>query len=398
MQKSEAPLEAFIEKVKDALEHLYDLSYLQHHPLAREDGYAEESPAEIAGQHLRQELAAAIEALNPGTDVSFLALPARLYNLIRLRYVEKMTVREAGHELGISLRQAHRDLRRGEESVAEVLWARRVKDSHPEPNAFQISSFQAEMSRLATHPHPTDVCMLLRHAQDAVSRLAAQRGVSFQTKVSQEPVIILTDSVMAEQVLVNTLSDVVQRCCGGTIELALQAQEEQASLSLRCFPTSEAASAPVTSLVITQLVDRLGWTVRQEKRPDGTQVITLHMAAQGPSVLVIDDNEGLVELLKRYLTNQACRVIAATSGQEGLRLAEEAPPDVIVLDVMMPGMHGWEFLQRLRNQPRTADVPVIVCSIINNPELAYSLGASLFLLKPVSRQDILDALNKLGIA
>jgi CheY-like chemotaxis protein len=240
--------------------------------------------------------------------------------------------------------------------------------------------------------------MLLRHAQDAVSRLAAQRGVSFQTKVPQEPVMILTDSVMAEQVLVNTLSDVVQRSCGGTIELTLQAKEEQASLSLRCFPTPETASAPMTNLVITQLVDRLGWTARQEKQPDGTQVVTLYMATQGPSVLVIDDNEGLVELLKRYLTNQACRVIAATSGQEGLILAEEAPPDVIVLDVMMPGMHGWEFLQRLRNQPRTADVPVIVCSIINNPELAYSLGASLFLLKPVSRQDILDALHKLDVA
>jgi CheY-like chemotaxis protein len=64
---------------------------------------------------------------------------------------------------------------------------------------------------------------------------------------------------------------------------------------------------------------------------------------------------------------------------------------------MMPGMHGWEFLQRLRNQPATADTPVIVCSVINNPELAYSLGASLFLPKPVNRQDILDALRQLGV-
>ena len=78
-------------------------------------------------------------------------------------------------------------------------------------------------------------------------------------------------------------------------------------------------------------------------------------------------------------------------------MAEEASPDAIVLDVMMPGMHGWEFLQRLRNQPQTRDIPVLVCSIINNPTLAYSLGASLFLAKPVSRDGVLNALRQLGV-
>jgi CheY-like chemotaxis protein len=68
-----------------------------------------------------------------------------------------------------------------------------------------------------------------------------------------------------------------------------------------------------------------------------------------------------------------------------------------VLDVMMPGMDGWEFLQRLRNQPTTASIPVIVCSVINNPGLAYSLNASLFLPKPVSRRDVLDALRQLNV-
>ena len=111
----------------------------------------------------------------------------------------------------------------------------------------------------------------------------------------------------------------------------------------------------------------------------------------------LPNNEGLVELLQRYLAGYAFRVIAAASGEEGLRLAQGLTPDAIVLDVMMPGMDGWEFLQRLRGRPQMVTTPVIICSVINDPELAYSLGASLFLPKPVSRDDVLAALREVGI-
>jgi CheY-like chemotaxis protein len=78
-------------------------------------------------------------------------------------------------------------------------------------------------------------------------------------------------------------------------------------------------------------------------------------------------------------------------------LAEESLPDAIALDVMMPGMHGWEVLQRLRNQPQTAAIPVVIISVFKNPDLAYSLGATHFMSKPVSRQDVLDAFRQVGV-
>lgn len=121
------------------------------------------------------------------------------------------------------------------------------------------------------------------------------------------------------------------------------------------------------------------------------------MGGQGPTVLVIDDNQGLVELLQRYLADQTCSILAATSGAEGVCLAQATVPDAIVLDVMMPQMAGWEVLQRLRNDPRTVHIPVLVCSVINNPELAYSLGAAAFIAKPVGREDILEGLHRIGV-
>ena len=391
------PPEAWIEQVRGALEHLYDLSYLQHHPLAQGGGFQAGYSPEIAGQRLRRDLAATIESLSPGPGVPFRAPHARQYNLLTLRYVEGLTVQNAANKLGISRRQASRDLRRGIESVAAMLWVRRSTLTPPEPRAVQLSSVEAEMARLETHPHPVDMREFLQRAQEVVEPQAVERDVRFHAMVPEGPVIVSADPVMAEQVLVNTLSRAVGQAHSGALHVTLKAGEEEVTITLQFFLESGTSTAPTVNLVVAQLADHLGWRVSQEDEPEGRRTVALSIAACGPTVLVIDDNEGLVELVERYLTDHACRVVAAANGQEGLLLAQELLPDAVVLDVMMPGTHGWEVLQRLRNHPTTANVPVVICSVINNPELAYSLGASLFLSKPISRDRVLDALRQLGV-
>ena len=91
-RKQESPPEAFVERAKQALEHLYDLSYLQNHPLAQEGVSGAEHSTEIAGQRLRRQLAAAIESLSPEAGVPFRAPHARPYNLLR-RLVKYLVVK-----------------------------------------------------------------------------------------------------------------------------------------------------------------------------------------------------------------------------------------------------------------------------------------------------------------
>ena len=322
---------------------------------------------------------------------------ARQYNLLTLHYVDGMTIQGAAYELGISTRQALRGLRQGEKSTTAVLWARCSAPSAQEPSAIEISSLQAEMARLESRLRPTDVCELLQRAQESVEPQAARRGICFQAEVPPEPVILSSDALVAEVMLLNILSRAVGQAQPETLHLKLTTDEGQVSLSLHYILEPEAVNVLVADRVVAQLANRVGWTVEQKDGLDGIRTVTLRMTARGPTVLVIDDNEGLIDLLKRFLADQACWVITATNGQEGLRLAQELLPDAIVLDVMMPGMHGWEVLQRIRTHPQTANIPVIVCSVINNPELAQALGASLFLPKPVRQDNVLTALSQLGV-
>jgi CheY-like chemotaxis protein len=392
------PPESFTEQVKDALEHLYDLSYLQHHPLRPEIQPGIGQPDEIAGQRLRRELAAAIEALNPGRGVPFHTPSARLYNLLVLHYMQGMTVGKCAHDLNISERQAYRGLRQGEQCVAEVLWSQRSTSHHREVSRPQPAPLQQALKLLNGVPRTTtDVYQLLQNALAVVAPLATQRDVLLRVSPPQEPVKLLTYPEVAEQLLIGVLSHAVEQSEPGPLQLSLMGTDGQACLTLSYSPAHAALGASVVDQLTTQLADRLEWTVRQEDLAGGERAVTLRMAIRFSTVLVIDDNEGLAELLERYLAGYLCRVVAALDGQEGLRQAQNLAPEAIVLDVMMPETHGWQVLQRLKNDPRTSGIPVIVCSVITLPELAQALGAAGFLAKPVRQDDVMDALRQLGI-
>ena len=112
------------------------------------------------------------------------------------------------------------------------------------------------------------------------------------------------------------------------------------------------------------------------------------------TVLVIEDDPGARDLLTRFLTKEGYRVETAAGGEAGLRLARELHPDVITLDVMMPGMDGWAVLSELKADPELADIPVVMLTIVDNKNLGYALGAADYLTKPIQRDRLLAILEK----
>jgi len=101
--------------------------------------------------------------------------------------------------------------------------------------------------------------------------------------------------------------------------------------------------------------------------------------------LVIDDEAASRELIGRALEREDYSVIQAGNGEEGIRLAHDIKPDVITLDIMMPGVDGWEVLADLKGSEDVADIPVIMISVLEEKGLAFSLGATEFVRKPVNR-------------
>lgn len=391
------PPKEFVERVKAALEHLYDFAWLQAQPLAQQMAVTIKRPSETMGHNLRRELMMAIEALSPAPNVSGQALDARLYNLLQLHYVENLTVQDVGQRMGLSTRQAHRSLRRAEEGVATILWSR-IQQAAPETSrATQLSSVEKEIEQLETNLQPTNLRLLLAEARKAVAPLAQGRGVNVQEQAPDEPLIVSTDTAVSRQLFVSILSRIVQQSQAGPVHLTLTPTKEQVTVHFSYQTEASARETAMLDTVIHSLVSRLGWQIQSDAGTGRVRAIHLALPLHGPVVLVIDDNEGLVELLERYLTGHDCRVIVANSGQEGLDLAQRIPPDAVVLDAMMPGMSGWDVLQTLRARPETAETPIIICSVFNDPELAYALGASHFVSKPISRDNILAALRQLKV-
>lgn len=112
------------------------------------------------------------------------------------------------------------------------------------------------------------------------------------------------------------------------------------------------------------------------------------------TVLVIDDDATVRDLMERFLGKEGFRVVSAGGGEEGLRLAEELRPDVITLDAMMPGMDGWSVLSHLKANPDVSGIPVVMLTMVDDKSLGYALGAAEYLTKPIERQRLVSILEK----
>ena len=115
-----------------------------------------------------------------------------------------------------------------------------------------------------------------------------------------------------------------------------------------------------------------------------------------PIVLVVDDNQQNLELLQVYLEDVDCQSIAAYDGPEALDIIAKEPPDLILLDVMMPKMSGFEVCRRIKNDPKTSDIPVIMVTALNefgDIERAIDSGTDDFLSKPVNKLELLTRIK-----
>jgi|GEM_PF-5877959 len=274
----DALFEAFVEQVKQVLEHLYDFAYLQQHPLARIYDHVGDLSAKTAGRQLRADVIQVTESLKPPSDATFRAPVARLYNMLHLYYIENLSIQDAALELGLSERQAYRDLKRGQESIAAVLWDKRLPQAQTTPvyDPPQDFSFETEIARLKLNFGAVDIHQIFNSAHEAVKRLSQQRSVEIVAEDISLPLIISTDSGVAQQILVSILSYAIQQA-EGPLEVSFDSHHRGAVTLTLHYAYTQDSPASLPPVIVT-LIHRLRWHIaREELTPQTCQIVLVQL-------------------------------------------------------------------------------------------------------------------------
>ena len=117
----------------------------------------------------------------------------------------------------------------------------------------------------------------------------------------------------------------------------------------------------------------------------------------GPMVLVVEDDPAAAELLTRQLIGAGYRTEVARTGTQALERARELHPAAITLDVILPEVDGWEVMTQLKSDDRTSSIPIVVVSVVDNPELGLALGAIDYFVKPIDAKVLIDRLNQFSL-
>jgi CheY-like chemotaxis protein len=389
-------LEELEQQVRDCLPHLYDYSFLRDHPLV--PLLAPDATGANQVQVFRQVITEAIERLRPDTGVTFHSKQARIYNILTLRYIDQQQAQDVMPQLGLSERQFYRDHPRAIQTLSQILWEQLtgVAVAQPAESTADIS-VQSEVQRVSsqTEPMRIDIKALLEGAITATQPLADQHDIDLELLLDDEiPILGISGSVLRQAVLL-LMSQLIVRFVNGGI-LSLGAENRGRAAQIRFTLDGDSDPALEQGLAQNQslqtLVETVKGTLHYQQVSDGTSTVALEIPLNQRTVLLIDDNPGMIDLFQRYLAGQAYHVLIADEGEQAVHMARQSRPDVIILDVMLPGKDGWEVLQNLKTHPTTRHIPVLICSVLDAFDLGLSLGADAYLKKPPNQAEFLKAL------
>jgi CheY-like chemotaxis protein len=405
----EAPI---LKYLRDALNNLYDSEHLRTNPLAQAIGKTGRGEPSLS---LKKALESLIDRLKPKAGDTNRSQKRRMYELLYSRYIDQFSQKEVADQLGVSLSTYQREQRQALEFLAAVLM-----EVHPEISTITeglenhhtalTEKNQADASILpsgdfswmvsATAMKVSNLEDVLENVLPFIQPLAERYNVRLDIKNGDLPHEIAIHPKALQYILINLLTFIIHHLAGGqirirswkeifsmVIEVSFSAPN---TLSINLSDSDRASIA-----VVEKLVDLNHGSIRFSlDQPPLKAIITLPNL-ESLSILVIDDNIDNIRLLERYLTNTRFSLTSLVKPEEVYNTIERTTPHIIILDLMMPGIDGLEILTQLHTHPTTSNLPTIVSSVLPQEELVLTLGATAFLPKPVTQEQLLACLDQL---
>jgi signal transduction histidine kinase/CheY-like chemotaxis protein len=304
-----------------------------------------------------------------------------------------------------------------------------------------------EAGKMDLHLESFPVAPLLEDVSGTVRGLAESNGNVLRVECGPEVGTMRADAMRVRQALLNLSSNAVKFTENGQVTIAAERRRGAAGDEIvmrvadtgigmtpdqiaRLFQDFTQADASTTrkyggtglGLAISRRFCRMmGGDISVESRPGRGSVFTIRLpatvatvspdepargatepaataapsASGSRSVLIIDDDATVREVMARFLEREGFDVVTAADGLEGLARAREHRPAAITLDIMMPGIDGWTVLAALKGDPRLAEIPVVLVTIVDEKQRGYAFGAVEYIVKPVDRERLAAVLRTL---
>jgi CheY-like chemotaxis protein len=257
-----------------------------------------------------------------------------------------------------------------------------------------------EAARQAQADRATRVPDVLDGAMALVSEVLRDHALSVHTDIQVGLPAVCVNEILLRQMLLHILGYLIDHATDAVIELKAGFESSGVRVSVHLDPPTAVEPAPESEVVahlsaLVEMADLSGAHVQASRLGQSLLGIELHLPTAEHTVLIVDDNEDVLELYRAYLAPHRYRVVTAQTADDALSKARDFEPYAITLDLMMPEKDGWNLLQALLHNPQTSRIPIIVCTVLKQKELALLLGATSFLEKPVTEDELLAALDAL---
>lgn len=401
------PME-FAEQIESAYEHLYDLVYLRTHPLMELLAPDTSLSRKDRAWRLHQILLEAIEELNPGSKAPTFSREWRRHRLMVLRYVDGLDPQSIADQIAVGRRHYYREQKAAIEAIAHILRDRYLESyaqatgpatqKQAGPGLTRLEMLRLEAARAAQANRYPDAGDIIRGALDLLQDRLVQRRLVPHLELPDGLPRLSIERNLLRQMLLGMLAYLAERAEGAEVRLAAKVGLDTVRISARVEPPEAVRATPAAEVherlsAFEELAALGGACLRPLQNAESVTGFEVCLPSSiERTILVVDDNSDTLDLFQRYLRVHHYQAALACSARDALELAHRLQPQAIILDLMLPDRDGWELLQLLLGQPDTCNIPVIICTVLRQKELALSLGAAAFLEKPVSEEALMAAL------